>query len=71
MSGSEDSTQDSEAVDQLSLPTHWKKLIEGERSSPASNKNPRFFRFIMQIEVTAQEVASSDTAMEGVFSYDE
>lgn len=64
------SSDDTDAIGELSKPTHWRELVQGDRSQ-SGGENPRFFRFLMSISITAEEIASSETAMEGVFSYDE
>jgi len=64
MSGSEDSF-DSELREELTKPDQWAELLEADADKP------RFFKFVMSSQTLAQEVASDETAMEGVFSYDE
>lgn len=59
------SSGDQNAVDDLSLPEHWKELLRG------SKDKPEFFEFCMETQVVAEEIAGSEIAMDGIFSYDE
>jgi len=67
---SSNQSTDTEAVNELSLPTHWKQLLQGKRSQ-SNDESPQFFRFLMSTPSTAKEIASSETAMQGVFNYDQ
>lgn len=51
--------------DQLRKPDHVASLLR------ADEPEPEFFEFLMQLESAAEDIASDEVAMRGVFSYDE
>lgn len=64
-----DNFSTSNPVNTIAKPDHWRDLLEGHKST--SSEKPRFFKLVMNTEKTANEVAESTYAMNGVFTYDE
>lgn len=52
-------------INELDKPAHWAELLESD-----ANK-PYFFEYCMLIPSAADDIATSEYAMRGVFTYDQ
>lgn len=50
---------------ELDKPDHWAELLE------ADENRPYFFEYCMMIPPAADDIATSEYAMRGVFTYDQ